>query len=276
MYSWSVASMKKSILFDVLNVIDSVSQQEASEYWLNENSLLKNTTFTKYTLVFETARIYDDAIAAAIYVPEKQSSNDQQHTALYNGFMFETGSRFSSFDDLLNFIKNLDRENASEYIMKHCLCMEQKIIPEDFIPIIIRSKDMLSISQLNDTKLPKKIKFSLTTLIFNYKEFLEKLISYLNSVHEVVKKIYEEYKEIYKYTSRLTRDYLVSNDIEKFLLPEVQNEVSHSDQPKKYTVVLSMLRLEYSFFVNVRGKAIVITGLFFIQRILHDINFKIF
>lgn len=275
MYSWSVASMKKSILFDVLNVVDGACRINSARDSWKEFSLLKKDTFDKYNRIFELARHYDDSIAAALYIPESESMDDD-YTALFKGLVFNKAINFSSFDDLLTFIQNLDREVGSEYIMKHCLCMEHKIIPEDFIPIMIRSKDMLSISMLNDTNLPKLVKYSLTTLIFNYNEFLNKLISYLEKIYQEVVSIYFKYKEKYRYSSKLLKEYLKNNNAENLLLYDTQKLLLQNDMSRKYIVILSLLRLEYSLMTYDNNKALFIEGLFSIQRILHDINFKIF
>lgn len=160
--------------------------------------------------------------------------------------------------------------------MKYCLYMEQKAIPEDFIPSIIRSQNMFSISLFNDTKLPQKIKFSLATLIFNYKRFLSELVNYLNKIYEAVKDLYEKHRENYRYSSKLLREYLKVSSAEMLLSFDTQEKLFLSNTTRKYILVVSMLRLEYGLVAYDNNKAIFIKGVFSIQRILHDINFKIF
>ena len=152
-------------MFDVLNVIDGACKNSFEACEMKEYSLLKKDTYNQYNHIFELARKYDDSIAAAMYIPESQSPEDK-YTVLYKVLVFDKMINFSSYEDLIKFIENLDRETGTELIMKYCLYMEQKAIPEDFIPSIIRSQNMFSISLFNDTKLPQKIKFSLATLIF--------------------------------------------------------------------------------------------------------------
>ena len=267
--------MKKSIMFDVLNVIDSVHKKDSLNNSIKEHSLLKIDTFDEYNYIFQLAHKYDDSIAAILYVPECQSS-ENYYTPLYKGLVFGKKLDFSSFEDLINFIQSLDRKIGSEYIMKQCLYMEKKIIPDDFISYMLHTKDMKSISLLNETKLPEKIKFSLITLIFNYKEFLNNLVAYLTKIYEEIDKLYNKCKEIYRYTSRLLKGYLTSNNIENLLLIDVQEKLMNREMPKKYIVILSMLRLEYSLIINNGDNTVFVMGLFYIQRTLQDINFKIF
>ena len=160
--------------------------------------------------------------------------------------------------------------------MKSCLSKEQKVIPEDFIPIMIHSKDMLSVSLLNDTKLPERIKFSLITLLFNYDEFLSTFVDYLKKVHDAVMDIYDTYKSNYKIIYRTTKEFLTVNNIEKFISFDSQIKIAKEEPRTKYIIVLSLIRLEYSRIIYEEQKAIYIKGLFSIQRTLHDNNFKIF
>lgn len=210
-----------------------------------------------------------------MYIPESQSPEDK-YTVLYKGLVFDKMINFSSYEDLIKFIENLDRETGTELIMKYCLYMEQKAIPEDYIPSIIRSQNMFSISLFNDTKLPQKIKFSLATLIFNYKRFLSELVNYLNRIYEAVKDLYEKHRENYRYSSKLLREYLKVSSAEMLLSFDTQEKLFLSNTTRKYILVVSMLRLEYGLVAYDNNKAIFIKGVFSIQRILHDINFKIF
>jgi hypothetical protein len=267
--------MKKSIMFDVLNVIDGACKNSFEACEMKEYSLLKKDTYNQYNHIFELARKYDDSIAAAMYIPESQSPEDK-YTVLYKVLVFDKMINFSSYEDLIKFIENLDRETGTELIMKYCLYMEQKAIPEDFIPSIIRSQNMFSISLFNDTKLPQKIKFSLATLIFNYKRFLSELVNYLNKIYEAVKDLYEKHRENYRYSSKLLREYLKVSSAEMLLSFDTQEKLFLSNTTRKYILVVSMLRLEYGLVAYDNNKAIFIKGVFSIQRILHDINFKIF
>jgi len=274
MYSWSVASMKKSIMFDVLNVIDGACRENVEKYIENEYSLLKKDTYKHYDQLFSLARNYDDAIAAAMYIPEKEEGKNRW-TVVYDGLL-DIAIQVASFNDLIIYIENIDRTVNAEYIMKSCLSKEQKVIPEDFIPIMIHSKDMLSVSLLNDTKLPERIKFSLITLLFNYDEFLSTFVDYLKKVHDAVMDIYDTYKSSYKIMYKTTKEFLTVNNIEKFISFDSQIKIAKEEPRTKYIIVLSLIRLEYSRIIYEEQKAIYIKGLFSIQRTLHDSNFKIF
>ena len=87
--------------------------------------------------------------------------------------------------------------------------------PEDLIPAMIQSRDMYVVKLLDDTALPQEVKYSLATLLFNYSEFVKTLVAYLNKIHDAVGALYDQYKDSYRYTSRILRNYLESNNIEK-------------------------------------------------------------
>lgn len=274
MYSWSVASMKKSIMFDVLNVIDRANREESRDMIESEFSLLKKNTCDQYNYLYDLALQYDDSIAAAMYIPESVE-NRNRYTIIYPA-LIEKAMGLSSFMDLIKLLSDTDKEVNAEYIMKNCLTTERQTISEDLIPFMIRSKDMLSVSLLNDTKLPERIKFSLITLLFNYEEFLATFIAYLTNIHNAVNELYDTYKNIYRDTSNILKNYLLTNDIEKLTNIETQTMVINEEKRKKHIIVLSLSRLEYSRIIYDDYKVIYIKGLFSIQRILHDNNFKIF
>ncbi|MFR1519354.1 MAG: hypothetical protein ACLSVG_11410 [Clostridia bacterium] len=91
--------MKKSIMFDVLNVIDGACRENVEKYIENEYSLLKKDTYKHYDQLFSLARNYDDAIAAAMYIPEKEEGKNRW-TVVYDGLL-DIAIQVASFNDLI-------------------------------------------------------------------------------------------------------------------------------------------------------------------------------
>ena len=273
MSSWSIASMKKSVMFDVLNVIDLANKGIAHQYLENEYSLLKKETFHRYNYLYDLAKKYDDSIAAAMYVPKTDNGNSW--TVLYSVFT-EENVNFASSSDFITFVNHFDKEIVAECIMKWCLKTEQQSITEDMIPYMLKSKELSPISFLNETKLPEKIKFSLATLIYNHESFFDSFIVYIEKVYEAIQQLYDTYRDFFRNTYRLVRNYLARNDIEKLLPIATQIKLNDKINEAKYTIVLSLCRLEYCANNYKKHKGLFNIGLFYIQRIMHDTNFKIF
>lgn len=136
---------------------------------------------------------------------------------------------------------------------------------------------MYVVKLLDDTALPQEVKYSLATLLFNYSEFVKTLVAYLNKIHDAVGALYDQYKDSYRYTSRILRNYLESNNIEKLLPPSMQEHLLDVGVTStKYVVVLLLIRLEYTRIVYEERSALHISGLFYIQRMIHNNHFKIF
>lgn len=118
--------MKKSILFDVLNVIDKANREKDYERITFEYSLLKRDTFLRYNNLFELAREFDDSIAAVLYIPENDK-NINRSTVLLNIYM-NTAKEANSFVDLIAYIERADKLEGAEPIMREWFYAEQKII----------------------------------------------------------------------------------------------------------------------------------------------------
>lgn len=69
---------------------------------------------------------------------------------------------------------------------------------------------------------------------------------------------------------------MARNDIEKLLPIATQIKLNDKINEAKYTIVLSLCRLEYCAINYKKHKGLFNIGLFYIQRIMHDTNFKIF
>lgn len=275
MSSWSIASMKKSILFDVLNVIDKANREKDYERITFEYSLLKRDTFLRYNNLFELAREFDDSIAAVLYIPENDK-NINRSTVLLNIYM-NTAKEANSFVDLIAYIERADKLEGAEPIMREWFYAEQKIIQADLIPAMIQSRDMYVVKLLDELALPQEVKYSLATLLLNYSEFVKTLVAYLNKIHDAVGALYDQYKDSYRYTSRTLKNYLETNHVENLLVQSTQECLLEDKIVRtKYVIVLSLIRLDYNMVICDGRNVLHISGLFYIQRMIHDKHFKIF
>lgn len=267
--------MKKSVMFDVLNVIDKANREKDYDRITFEYSLLKRDTFLRYNNLFELAREFDDSIAAVLYIPENDK-NINRLTVLLTVFL-DKAKESNSFMDLISSIETADKQEGAEPILRECLYSERKIIPEDLIPAMIQSRDLYVVKLLDDTALPRDVKYSLATLLLNYSEFVKTFVEYLTKIHDAVGALYDQYKDSYRYTSRTLKSYLETNHIEKLLPPSIQEHLLNAGVTStKYVVVLLLIRLEYTRIVYEERSALHISGLFYIQRMIHNNHFKIF
>ena len=95
--------MKKSVMFDVLNVIDKANREKDYDRITFEYSLLKRDTFLRYNNLFELAREFDDSIAAVLYIPENDK-NINRLTVLLTVFL-DKAKESNSFMDLISSIE---------------------------------------------------------------------------------------------------------------------------------------------------------------------------
>ena len=247
--------MKKSILFDVLNVIDKANREKDYERITFEYSLLKRDTFLRYN------NLFDDSIAAVLYIPENDK-NINRLTILLTVFL-DKAKEVNSFMDLIDSIETADKQEGVEPIMRECLYSERKVIPEDLIPAIIQSRDMYAVKLLDDTALPQKVKYSLATLLLNYSEFMKTFVAYLNKIHDAVGALYDQYKDSYRYTSRTLRNYLETNHVENLLVQSTQECLLEDKITRtKYVIILSLIRLDYNRVIYEERSALHISGLF--------------
>lgn len=273
MNAWTLENINKSIMFDVINVIDHVSRHKDDPSTITYKiSLLKKNTIQLFEQVYKTAGEYDDSISSAMYIPHSESLH--RWTLLYCS-LYKDAINFNSFDDLVKFLRVSNPKENQMYILRGCLCEEQKTVPEDMLEMMIDTQDLISISILEKTHLPQKIKFSLTTLLLNYTEYIETLIAFLSKVHTVVKEVYEKYKTNYRYIVQMIKTYLNGSGAD-MLLDEDMRTIAYEEKTKRYTIILSLLRPECTDITFEKKRIIMICGLLYVQRILHDEQFELF
>ena len=132
------------------------------------------------------------------------------------------------------------------------------------------------ISQLEDTGVIVKY----TTIINTEKtgeEFIDALIAYINYVHEYIRDIYVDYREVFEnFKSILIERFKDKSKSKNLLTTVVLNRIVTDGIERKQIIILSLIRLEYCWTEYNEKKIYHIRGLFFWQRILHSSSFTIF
>ena len=104
---WSIATMKKSILFDLLGVIDRANKIKSKKAVTYDYSLLKKETIQMYDKIYKEAIIYDDVLEASLYVPDKRPK-EERFTVIYEYFI-DLAFEMCSFEELLTYINQADK-----------------------------------------------------------------------------------------------------------------------------------------------------------------------
>ncbi len=272
---WSIATMKKSILFDVLGVIDRANKTKSKKAVSYDYSLLKKETIQMYDEIYREAIIYDDVLAAPLYVPEKRPK-EERFTVLYEYFI-DLAFEMCSFEELIKYIEKIDKSDIVCFIIAKCLSTVEKEVTRDDIVEVVNGRDTKLIDFLYTVPIVEKIKMSIYTMIYYYNDFIESLIQYLKKVYKKISDLYEEL-------------YCVFHDVESMLVERLQDKQQRyrlisligrrtkSDNAftRRQIIVLSLVRLEYCWMKFETKYNFYLVGLFFVQRIIHDDEFELF
>ena len=113
--------------------------------------------------------------------------------------------------------------------------------------------------------------------INSVKEFIDALIEYINYVHEYIRDIYVDYREVFENFKLILIERFKDKSKSKNLLTTVVlNRLATDGIERKQIIILSLIRLEYSWIKHDEKKIYHIRGLLFWQRILHSSSFTIF
>ena len=270
---WEIASAKKSILFDVLSVIDRANKATKRNTLSFEFSLLKEETVKRYDKLYRIARNHKEMLAAAFYIPPKKPQ-EERVTVLYE-YLFDKAFEMVSVHELLEYIKQKNGETLIYYIAEKCIS-DTSYTRED-IEKAVRESDFRIIEILNKSSMPEKVKMSVNMMLFQQKEFIDALIEYINYVHEYIRDIYVDYREVFdNFKSLLIERFKDRSKSNNLFTIMVLNRIVNDDIERKQIVILSLIRLEYSWIKHDEKKMYHIRGLFFWQRILHSSSFTIF
>ena len=271
---WNIANEKKSILFDVLHVIDKASRDKIRNESETSYTLLNRDTVQLFDKLYKTAGDADEMISAALYI-QCDEKNINRFTTIYSYF-FDKAVDMPSFEHFVGWLETSDSVETASYIVKRCLTSTKNKIPMEFIPYMIKTESMDLISMLNETSLSNNVKYSIYTLIFNYSEFMNCFMEYINKVHEAVLCIYKVGISVYRSTARALREYLRDNNGMDLTKEGTKLEMKKSPDKKKCIIVLSLANLEYGKVINGIDSFIYIKGLIRVQREIHSEGFRIF
>ena len=270
---WEIASAKKSILFDVLSVVDRANKATKRNTLSFEFSLLKEETVKRYDKLYRIARNHKEMLAAAFYIPPKKPQ-EERVTVLYE-YLFDKAFEMVSVHELLEYIKQKNGETLIYYIAEKCIS-DTSYTRED-IAKAVRESDFRIIEILNKSSMPEKVKMSVNMMLFQQKEFIDALIEYINYVHEYIRDIYVDYREVFdNFKSLLIERIKDKSKSSNLLTTMVLNRLVTDGIERKQIIILSLIRLEYSWIKHDEKKMYHIRGLFFWQRILHSSSFTIF
>jgi len=115
---WSVASKKKSVLFDVLFVMDRANRIKSKEILRFEYSLLKAETVEKYDAIYKVAKNESDLMAAAFHVSPKKISSKHDIICEY---LLDKAVDMVSFNEMVKFLEKTTVEEIAYYIAATCL-----------------------------------------------------------------------------------------------------------------------------------------------------------
>ena len=123
---WSIASVKKSILFDVLGVMDRANRIRTRRTLQFDYSLLKKETVEKYEELYKVARNRSEWFAAAFYVPKKKFHGARE-TVIYS-YLIAKAFDWVSYNCLERWLKETGSEAIVYHIAAACLSNEEKVI----------------------------------------------------------------------------------------------------------------------------------------------------
>ena len=272
---WSIATMKKSILFDVLAVIDRANRITAKKTIFFEYSLLKKETVKKYDKIYKASVNRDDILMAALYAPVKKP-REERFTVIYE-YLIDLAFDMCSFADLIDWIKKSKRSDMAYYIAVKCLSTVENEVKTEDIANLVDVKDTEVINFLHTFSIPEKIKMSIYMMIYYYEDFVQTLIKYLNHVYELVLSLYDDLYYVFHAVEDMLTEKLKDKKQRYQLLSAFAKKVLMDDYVKsKHIIVISIVRLEYGWMKHTINSDFYIIGIFYIQRIIHDNQFVLF
>ena len=270
---WSIASVKKSILFDVLGVMDRANRIHTKSALQIDFSLLKKETVEKYDKIYKVARNRGEWFAAAFYVPKRKYSGERG-TVIYS-YLMAKAFDFVSYNCLEKWLKETGSEAIVYYIAAVCLSNEEKVISPEDVSQMAKGNGGKIIDALNKTDLPEKVRMSVYTIIYNHEAFLKKFLNYLKNVYEAVLDLYSLFTHVCKYTRDALIKHLSENSEYSLMFWETKDHILGTEK-RKHVIVISLVRLECSWVKHAQRSLYYIKGILAIQRILNDDGFCIF
>lgn len=270
---WSIASVKKSILFDVLGVMDKANRIQVRRTLQFDYSLLKKETIEKYEELYKVARNRSEWFAAAFYVPKRKYFGERG-TVVYS-YLIAKAFDWVSYNCLERWLKETGSEAIVYYIAAACLSNEEKAISPEDVSQMAKGTGGKIIDALNKTDLPEKVKMSVYTIVYNHEAFLKKFLNYLKSIYEAVFDLYTQYAHVYKNTNKALGEHLRHNSEYSLMLWTIKDRFCDGKK-RKHIFIISLIRLECGSIKHMNCAIYYFIGVFAIQRIIHEKGFCIF
>lgn len=270
---WNIASVKKSIMFDVLGVMDRANRTNDLESLKIDYSLLKQETVEKFDRIYKAAIYKKDFLAAALYVPEDKT---ERHETILFYLLIEQAFEMQGFSNIVRWIKETTLIDFGYKIIAMCLSTERVAVSVEFVKELINDKQVSIIDYLNRTRLPERIKFSIYSMIYEFEQFKKELIIYLEEIYEEVKGLYTEFIAIYKSGEVMLKLHLQQKGLFNFITASFKSKTEVDIKQRKHIIILSLIRLEYSWCKKSGQVIYHVRGLFFLQRMIHCDKFTIF
>lgn len=271
---WSIATMKKSILFDVLGVIDMANKTSSSKQFAYDYSLLKEETVSKYKKIYKSAINQNELLMSAFFVPAKE--HNKKLTVIYD-CLIDLAFDMCSFADMITWIEESDRSEFAYSIAAKCLSTDENEVTVDVIAKLVGENDMKVIDFLHKFSIPENVKMSIYLMIYYYQDFVKTLIQYLKDVHALILELYDElYFVFHEVEFMLSERLKDKNQRYQLLASFAQKALTEEFSKRKHSIVLSLIRLEYCWMQYESKYNFYLVGLFFVQRIIHDDKFEIF
>lgn len=245
MYTWDMASIRKSILIDVLNTIDRAHKLSLRRVIKEELSMISPEARIQFKELYKIVRTHDDILSSLFYIP-KTKENVYRYTVIMLVFN-DCTLALDSVRDFIEYIKNSEGSDIRAGILTHCIAAEYRDFigeSDEYLQELLYGITIQPVKYLNSTKLSIEMKFSLLSLVMNYESFIDAFVAYILKVYDAVSKIYAAYKKEFIYSYRLLKDSFSSGNILPIVQPETMRQLGNME--RKFIFVLQLICLNYS------------------------------
>ncbi len=264
MVSWAIASIRRSILFDVLNVTDRAHKPYADSMLDEELSLLKPGSRSDIRSIYKNALIYDNALSPLFHIPDIVD-NIYNYTVMMLVFR-SRAFRLHSFDEFRSYIQSGDMDGIRTEILMYFI---RPYIPEHAADIdsFIFETALDPVKYLNSMDISPDAKFGLSFMFTDFDMFRDMLVKYFTRIYDAVSALYDLHGEAYIYYYRILRDHLRSCEELPFIFEYTRAELG--DMRRKYIYVPEMVCFTHNRVYSEDETVICADGLYKIQKELN-------
>lgn len=259
--------LERSILLDVLNVINKVNICKTDNIFEDSVALMEKETIDIYRNIYAAAMRCNDFIAAALY--SVNGVGNIKYAVIYK-FLIGKVFEISSFESLIDWFKNNGYLDFILYVLKSCLDDNQ-----DCDMYFLMSEQEIY-NDLEKTDLPDTIKYSIVKMIKDHDKFLKCLIEYMEDVYKYVALLYAKGTVTYNKMLYAMQVFIGKNGIKDLLGENDYCRLPEDKNKRKVMFIISLLLLDYRRTFQNEDGMIRILGYFDLQRQIHSKNFCIF